>query len=350
MVTEGRDVVWSSPDTVSSSSDIDRLKKHLLRGAVDRNVAERYGLVPSSLLPIRRVFALWKHRFMLLALPVMFLVGTLLLSSFPASGVAPGGTPSPAAAPVAARRVPPIAPIAFSGPQPMHPSVLALKVRRLIVDAGHGGTNVGTASSSGLAEKLLTLDIADRLRGLAVQGGFEVVMTRSSDETVSLETRAGIANGSDGDVFISIHLNSLRPTTDLGIETYYLGPTDDPELEAIIAAENRDSGYSLSDMRALLEKIYVDARREESHRLAQSVQQALVHRLRRVNPAMGNRGVKMAPFVVLVATQMPAILAEVSCLSNDEEAARLRTTAYRQTIAEALFVGIEGFARQHQGG
>lgn len=279
-----------------------------------------------------------------------FLVGALLLSSFPASGVAPGdGLRAPRAASVG-DPVPAQSAASFPGPQPMHPTVLALTVRRVVLDAGHGGSNIGTASASGLAEKLLTLDIADRLKRLAVEGGFEVVMTRSSDESVSLETRAAVANGSDGDIFVSIHLNSLRPTTDLGIETYYLGPTDDPALEAIVAAENRDSGYSLSDMRALLEKIYVDARREESRRLAESVQQALVSRVRKVNPTMENRGVKMAPFVVLVATEMPAILAEVSCLSNDEEAARLRTTDYRQTIAEALFAGIEGFAHRRHGG
>lgn len=287
---------------------------------------------------------------MLMALPVVFLLGALLLGTFPASGVAPGSSIGPSEAMRSAPRTPTPTPLAFAGPQSMRPAVLALKVRRVIVDAGHGGSNGGTASSDGVAEKTLTLDIAARLRRLIVEGGFEAVMTRSADETVSLETRAGIANGSEGDIFVSIHLNSLRPTTDLGIETYYLGPTDDPALEAIVAAENRDSGYSLADMRALLEKIYVDARREESRRLAESVQYALVRGVRRVNPAIGNRGVKMAPFVVLVATEMPAILAEVSCLSNDNEAARLRTPAYRQAIADALFAGIEGFARQNQGG
>lgn len=339
-----------SLDVVSPSPDTERLRKRLVRGAVDRNVDELHGLVPASLLPIRRVMALWKRRSMLLALPVAFLVGALLLSSFPASGVAPGGVAAPVGVPGTVTRPPTLATEAFSRPQPMRPTVLALNVRRVVVDAGHGGTNIGTASTNGLAEKILTLDIADRLRRLVVARGFEAVMTRDADETVSLETRAGIANGSDGDIFVSIHLNSLRPTSDLGIETYYLGPTSDPELEAVVAAENRDSGYSFSDMRALLEKIYVDARREESRRLAQSVQRSLVSRVRRVNPDMANRGVKMAPFVVLVATQMPAILAEVSCLSNDDEAARLRTAEYRQTIAEAILAGIEGFAHQKQGG
>lgn len=287
---------------------------------------------------------------MLLALPLAFLVGALLLSSFPASGVAPGDPVPVSVAPRPVDRAPQTPVATFSGPQQMHPAVLALKVKRIVLDAGHGGGNVGTTSATGLAEKMLTLDIADRLRALVMRGGFEVVMTRTGDETVSLDTRAGIANGSDGDIFVSIHLNALKPTTELGVETYYLGPTDDPALEAVVAAENHDSGYSLADMRALLEKIYVDARREESRRLAQSVQHALVSRIRRVNPGMENRGVKMAPFVVLVATEMPAILAEVSCLSNEEEVVRLRTAEYRQTIAEALFAGIAGFAHQQHGG
>ncbi len=101
-----------------------------------------------------------------------------------------------------------------------------------------------------------------------------------------------------------------------GIETYYLGPSNSPELDAIAAAENQHSGYSLSDLRSLLEKIYMDARRDESRRLADSVQRALVRTMRKAEPALTDRGVKTAPFVVLLATEMPAILAEVSCLSN----------------------------------
>jgi N-acetylmuramoyl-L-alanine amidase len=336
---------------VSSSPETERLKRRLIRGAVDRNIDEMHGLVPSSLLPIRRLLALWKRRSMIVALPLVFLVGTFVLSSFPASGVAPSrpATPSDHALP-AAERPPVLPPGAFSGPQPMRPTVLGLKVRRVVVDAGHGGANLGTKGANGLAEKVLTLDIAHRLQRLIVDGGLEAVMTREDDETVSLETRAGVANGNQGDIFVSIHLNSLKPTTDLGIETYYLGPTDDPALEALVAAENRDSGYSLSDMRALLEKIYVDARRDQSRRLAQAVQRALVRHVRQINPAVSNRGVKTAPFVVLVATEMPAILAEVACLSNVEEAERLRAAEYRQTIADALFAGIRQFAQENQGG
>ncbi len=125
-------------------------------------------------------------------------------------------------------------------------------------------------------------------------------MTRTADETLSLLERAATANRRHGDIFVSIHLNSLRPPERAGIETYYLGPSDGPEPDAIAAAENRHSGYSLSDMRSLLEKIYTDARRDESRRLAESVQHALVvnaaadrtgrHRPRREDGALRRSG------------------------------------------------------------
>jgi N-acetylmuramoyl-L-alanine amidase len=228
--------------------------------------------------------------------------------------------------------------------QPVHPNVLNLSVRRIIVDAGHGGDNLGTSSAAGINEKDVTLDIAERVRQLIVQAGFEAVMTRTTDEARSLLERADTANRRHGDIFVSIHLNSLRPSSARGIETYYLGPSGGPELDAIAAAENRDSGYSLSDIRALLEKIYTDAKRDESRRLAEAVQRALVLNLQKTAPAITDRGVKTAPFMVLVATEMPAIVAEVSCLSNAEDAKHLKTGKYRQTIAEALVSGIQTFA------
>jgi N-acetylmuramoyl-L-alanine amidase len=228
--------------------------------------------------------------------------------------------------------------------EPISPDVLALSVRRVVIDAGHGGDNLGTSDGGTLLEKDLTLDIADRVRQLVVKRRFEAIMTRTSDEMVSLGDRAAMANGQRGDIFVSIHLNSLRPSRICGIETFYLGPSNDPERDEIAARENTQSGYSFADMQLLLRRIYADARRGESKRLAEAVQRALVWRLRIVDPALTDRGVKMAPFVVLVATEMPAVLAEVSCLSNRAEAQRLSSIWYRQTIAEAILSGIEAFA------
>jgi N-acetylmuramoyl-L-alanine amidase len=230
--------------------------------------------------------------------------------------------------------------------QPIAPRVLDLTVRRVVLDAGHGGDNPGTSSANGAREKDLTLDIAARVQHMLATRGFDVVMTRTGDETLSLQQRAATANGRRGDIFVSIHLNWLQKSDVRGIETYYLGPSRGPDLDAIAARENQQSGYSLSDMRSLLERIYTDARRDESRHLATLVQQSLVATLQKSETDISDRGVKMAPFVVLGATEMPAILTEVSCLSNEDQAAQLKTAAGRQRIGEALVSGIERFARE----
>lgn len=129
-----------------------------------------------------------------------------------------------------------------------------------------------------------------------------------------------------------------------GVETYYLGPTDDPELTELARRENRQSGYSLTEMRPLLESIYTDVLQNQSRSFAQRIQRSLLSSLRRVNPDLRSRGIKTAPFVVLVSTEMPAILAEVSCLSNAEEAELLARPLYREHIAEALANGAERYA------
>jgi N-acetylmuramoyl-L-alanine amidase len=221
--------------------------------------------------------------------------------------------------------------------------VLGLTVRKVVIDAGHGGENHGTASADGIAEKFVTLDIARRVQLEMRARGFETVMTREADETVSLQRRVAIANAGAADVFVSIHVNAFMSPSTLGIETYYLGPSDSGELDAIAERENQHSGYSMADLRTLLDKIFTDARRDESKRLASAVQHTLVGYARHSGSTAEDRGVKA--FVVLVATDMPAILAEVSCLSNVHEAQRLSTPDYRQQIAAALAAGVETFAR-----
>jgi N-acetylmuramoyl-L-alanine amidase len=146
------------------------------------------------------------------------------------------------------------------------------------------------------------------------------------------------------DIFVSVHLNWIENRGARGVETYFLGPTNDPFLTRLAAAENRDSGYSLADMRQLLERIYAGVRQDKSRKLAEVVQAELFRSLGKENPRLEDRGVKSAPFIVLMATQMPAILAEVSCLSNDEEARRLAKPLYRQYIAAALASGLRAYA------
>lgn len=196
-----------------------------------------------------------------------------------------------------------------------------------------------------MTEKAVTLDIASRLRDLLAKNGFDVVVTRGDDRLIALRDRARIANASNGDIFVSIHVNSLAThQAEHGIETYYLGPTNDPTLTRLAADENRGSGYSVADLRKLLDSVYADVRSDESRRLAAALQQQLWGGLRSIDPGLENWGIKRAPFVVLVATGMPAVLAEVGCLSNDREAAMLGRAEYRQQIAQALFHGIHAYA------
>lgn len=225
--------------------------------------------------------------------------------------------------------------------------VFPLAVRRVVVDPGHGGGDQGTRTPSGLLEKDLTLDIGRRLAGRLNAAGFEARLTREQDERVLLADRARYANIADADLFVSIHVNWFDDgRANRGIETFYLGPSDDPTVTRLASLENRESGYSLADVRRLLDSIYADLRQEQSRALATSVQRRLLESIRSVEPDVRDRGVKSAPFLVLVATDMPAILAEVACLSSDREARLLGQADYRERIAGALFDGIAAYSRR----
>jgi N-acetylmuramoyl-L-alanine amidase len=233
-------------------------------------------------------------------------------------------------------------------PRPIDRAAIPLSVKRIVIDPGHGG-EPGTLSESGVTEKEITLDIALRLRRLMAHEPFEVLLTRQTDRLVPLDKRVAFANENKADLFVSIHVNWMEPRSIRALETYYVGPTDDPATLKLARRENKDSGYSLSDYKKILEKIYVDARHDESRVLAKTIQTQLYHTLKPANPAVENRGVKSAPFVVLIGTQMPAILAEIACLSNDDEAQLLTKEAYRENIALALFQGIRAYAQSLNG-
>jgi len=218
-------------------------------------------------------------------------------------------------------------------------------VRRIVLDPGHGGGDDGTRTPLGLTEKVLTLDIAQRLALLLMGAGFEVKMTRDIDSKLYLRDRVRFANREHADLFVSIHLNWLKDgRANRGIETYYLGPSDDPFIIELASAENRESGYSRSDVRQLLDGIYSDLRQQESRRLAAAVQRRLVGAVREVSHEVRDRGVRSAPFLVLVETEMPAILAEVASLSSPEEARLLTQSDYRDRLARALFDGIRAYS------
>jgi N-acetylmuramoyl-L-alanine amidase len=337
--------------TVPSFSPPDHLRARIVAAAFDDNVSTMQGRLPPRLLARSRLLQwMLRHGWLLLASTGVVIATLTVMRSSRVSTVVVRA-PRLAINSVELPAVRAALDEAAAGPSEvldgsLRADVLALGVRRVIIDAGHGGAHPGTRSATGTLEKDVTLDIAQRLRRLVVQSGLEAVMTRTDDNTLSLQQRADLANGQRGDIFVSVHLNSIQPSTTRGIETYYLGLSDGPEPDAVAEAENQHSGYSLADMRHLLDRIYADARRDESRRLAEAVQLSLVHTLRKTEPALTDRGVKTAPFIVLVATEMPAVLAEVSCLSNASEAGRLTTPEYRQTIAEALAAGIQTFVNQ----
>jgi N-acetylmuramoyl-L-alanine amidase len=231
----------------------------------------------------------------------------------------------------------------------MNREALPLSVKRIVIDPGHGGKQHGAISESGVSEKDITLDIALRLRRLMKNAPFEVLMTRETDESLSLEKRVDFANTNNADLFVSIHVNWMEPREIRPLETYYVGATNDPAVIKLAGIENRDSGYSLADYRRLLEKIYLDTRRDESYMLAKTINTELYQSLSQINPELENRGVKMAPFAVLVGTQMPAVLAEVSCLSNEDDVKLLTNADYREKIAQALLRGILSYANNLNG-
>jgi N-acetylmuramoyl-L-alanine amidase len=340
----------------SSTSATDRLKRKILREVVTENVESAHGH-PRGYLDRRRHRRLAALRRALVGVAAAAAVTAIagfwvVLQGLAAAGSNPSGRRitvrplswSDAAADPAALAQSLAERMAVGDRRSLMTDVLPLEVRRVALDPGHGGRDPGTSLGYGLVEKDLTLDIARRLQRLLVAGSCEAVLTRDGDDSVSLRERASRANASRADLFVSIHINWLPARNVRGIETYYLGPTDDPFLKRLAADENRDSGYSMADYRGLLEGIYADVRQEESRRLAEGVQRALFDAFRSENPLVSTRRVMTAPFVVLVATEMPAILAEVACMSNDREARQLAIPAHRESIAAALFDGISRYS------
>lgn len=316
-----------------------KLKRDMLRAAVRENVEHLDGSVPKGLNPRRRMVRSILRLAAVVVVPAALFVSINAISgsSVKSELVVVSDAAKPAA-PLA------ISTTALAKPQRIEPNVFRLAIQKIVVDPGHGGNDPGAKTAAGLTEKAVTLDVAERLRALLVDASFQVAMTREGDVSRSLRERAFIANEAHGDVFVSIHVNSIPTRDRRGVETYVLGATSDPHVTRLAGEENRESGYALSDYRKLLEGVYVDVRQSESRKFAESVQAGLFRGLRRASPGLENRGVKSAPFVVLVATEMPGILAEVSCVSNEEEAARLGDPRYRQGIARALFDGIREYA------
>jgi len=218
---------------------------------------------------------------------------------------------------------------------------LGLKIGRIVVDAGHGGHDTGTIGPNGLEEKDLVLDVALKLGKLLEDKlGAEVVYTRDDDTFIPLETRTAIANKEQADLFISIHANSSSDQTARGVETYYLNFTSSRDALEVAARENAVSEKSIHELQDLVKKIALKEKIEESREFAADVQKSLYTGLNAKNPGIRNRGVKKAPFIVLIGANMPSILAEISFVSNPGDEKKLKTGDYRQRIADSLYKGV----------
>ena len=223
--------------------------------------------------------------------------------------------------------------------------VFGLKIHRVVIDAGHGGHDTGTIGPHGLMEKDLVLDVALRLGKIVQQRlGAEVVYTRSTDTFIPLEQRTKIANDDKADLFISIHANSSPASSATGVETYYFNFTTDQHSLNLATRENASSNSSIFELNDLLHKAVLNAKVEESRDFAQRVQSSLYVMSARLNRASRDRGVKKAPFVVLIGATMPSILAEVGFVSNPHDEKLLRREDQRQKIAESLFKGVSAYA------
>ena len=222
---------------------------------------------------------------------------------------------------------------------------LGLKLGRVVLDPGHGGHDVGTHGPSGLYEKDLVLDISQRLGALIDERlGSEVVYTREDDTFIPLEERTRIANDHKADLFLSIHANSSPLRSAAGVETYVLNFTTSRAAMDLAARENADSDRSIFDLQELLQKIALRDKADESREFATRLQTSLSALSTRSNDNAKNRGVKKAPFVVLIGASMPSVLAEIGFLTNASDEALLRKTEHRQKIAEALYKGIAAYA------
>jgi N-acetylmuramoyl-L-alanine amidase len=221
---------------------------------------------------------------------------------------------------------------------------LGLKIGRIVIDPGHGGHDSGTTGPGGIEEKQVVLDVALRLGKLLKQRlGADVIFTRDNDTFIPLETRTAIANKAQADLFLSIHANSSPDSSARGVETYYLNFTTSPDALEVAARENAVSNESIHELSDLVKKITLKDKIDESREFAADVQKSLYGDLEDGNPGLRDRGVKKAPFVVLIGANMPSILAEISFLTNSDDARELQRPAYRQRIAESLYRGVSRY-------
>jgi len=220
-------------------------------------------------------------------------------------------------------------------------NLFGLQVKTIVIDPGHGGRDPGAVGPTGLTEKDITLDVAKRLqRRLENDYGYAILMTRDDDRKMSLRQRVVFTKEHKADLFISIHVNALPVDTLTTIETYYFSPRGNAKIQRLAELENQDSEYSYADLGNTFEKIGNTMKFQESKQLATSIQRTLYRNIRQVNGDVTDWGVRSGPFVVLLGVEVPAVLAEISVISNKAEEAKLYTAAYREQLATALVAGV----------
>jgi len=221
---------------------------------------------------------------------------------------------------------------------------LGLGIRKIIIDPGHGGKDPG-AMAFGLKEKNIVLKVAKKIRTiLKKKYKYEVTLTRNSDIFLPLEERTALANTAGADLFVSVHVNAHPNKSIRGIETFYLNLATNAEAMRVAARENATSTHNINEMQDILTDLMQNSKILESSRLAKSVQNSLISGLRHDRYSVKDHGVKQAPFYVLIGAQMPAILAEISFITNPEEAGMLQKDRYLEEIARQIAAGVAAYA------
>lgn len=228
--------------------------------------------------------------------------------------------------------------------------LLGLKVKTIMIDPGHGGRDSGAIGTQGTMEKDLVLDIAKRLKKrFESNDRYRVMLTRGEDRSLPLNERVEMSRQSEADIFISIHLNYLPQKPINIIETFYFGPSEDVKTAQLAEMENAGSDYGLNNFKEMVERINDDLKLQESRELAVAIQSSLYTSGRKQDENIIDFGIKQAPFVVLLGVDVPAVLVEVSCLSNVEEEEKLNTESHRENIARNLETGILEYLSKGEG-
>jgi len=235
-------------------------------------------------------------------------------------------------------------------PPPAIPSAPVIAgLRRIVVDAGHGGKDPGAVGPNGTREKDITLALARKIAGrLRESLGCDVVLTRERDIFLPLEERTAIANKVGADLFISVHANAAPNRQAYGIETYYLNFSKNDKAAAVAARENGTSLKEVTDLEQILFDLMANSKINESSRLAAEIQKALVGRLNDQYDEVRDLGVRQGPFYVLLGATMPSVLVEAAFISHPREEQRLTSRRYQEETAEAIVEAVKSYARAHK--